>query len=128
MKTETSAVNVAKAHIEAWSNHDWDTSRNLLAEDVRVEVSTTQPIMAPVDTTGVDAYMQGLHTFAGPIVTGSAKILSAIGDGQTAMVLVSVKTDIPGQGQVDLHGARLYALDEAGRIAHEKVIFFVTRP
>src|SRR5262245_31763589 len=128
MKTETSAVSVAKAHIEAWSNHDWDTSRNLLAEDVRVEVSTTQPIMGPVDTPGVDAYMEGLHAFADSIVTGSARILSAIGDDQTAMVLVTVKTASPGQGQVDLHGARLYAIDEAGRIAHEKVIFFVTRP
>ena len=128
MKTETSAVSVAKAHIEAWSNHDWETSRNLLAEDVRVEVSTTQPIMGPVDTTGVDPYMQGLHAFADPVVKGSANILAAVGDGQAAMVLVTVKTGIPGQGEVNLHGARLYAIDEAGRIAHEKVIFFVSKP
>ena len=128
MKTETSALNVAKAHIDAWSNHDWATSEKLLADDVRVEVSTTQPIMRPVDTTGVDAYMQGLHAFADPIVKGSAKIVAAVGDGQAAMALVTVKTGIPGQGEVNLHGARLYAIDEAGRIAHEKVIFFVSKP
>lgn len=128
METETSAVSVAKAHIEAWSNHDWESSKRLLADDVRVEVSTTQPIMGPVDTTGVDAYMHGLHAFADTIVKGSAEILAAVGEGQTAMVLVTVKTDIPGQGQMDLHGSRLYAVDEAGKIRHEKVIFFVTKP
>jgi len=128
MKTETSALNVAKAHIDAWSNHDWATSEKLLADDVRVEVSTTQPIMGPVDTTGVDEYMRGQHAFADPVVKGSAKIQFAVGDDQTAMVLVTVRTELPGQGQLDLHGARLYAIDQAGKIKHEKVIFFVTKP
>jgi len=127
MNTSTSAVSVAEAHVKAWSEHDWDASQKLLAEDVRVEVSTTQPIMSPVDTTGVEAYMHGLHAFADPVVKGSAEIHSAVGDDKTAVVLVSVKTEIPGQGPMDLHGARLYALDDSGRIKHEKVIFFVTR-
>jgi hypothetical protein len=61
-------VSVAKAHIEAWSNHDWETARESLADDVRIEVSTTQPITGPVNTTGVDAYMHGLHAFADPVV------------------------------------------------------------
>jgi SnoaL-like protein len=128
MNTDTSAISVAKAHIEAWSNHDWDKSQELLADDVRVEVSTTQPIMGPVDTIGVDDYMHGLHAFADPVVKGSAKILAAVGDAQTAMILVTVRSEIPGQGQLDVHGSRLYALDEAGKIKHEKVIFFVTPP
>jgi hypothetical protein len=127
MSIRTSAVNVAEEHIKAWSRHDWKTSECLLANDVRVEVSTTQPIMGPVDTTGVEAYMQGLHAFADPVVTGSAQIKGAVGDDRTAIVLVTVKTEIPGQGQMDLHGARLYALDDSGRIQHEKVIFFVTK-
>ena len=126
MKTETSAAGVARAHIEAWSNHDWDTSRLMLANGVRVEVSTTQPIMGPVDTTGVDEYMEGLHRFADLVVAGSARISAVVGDAQTALVLVTVRARFPGQGEVDLHGARLYALNAEGKINHEKVIFFVT--
>jgi hypothetical protein len=44
------------------------------------------------------------------------------------MVLVTAKADIPGLGLMDLHGSRLYALDEARKIRHEKVIFLVTKP
>ena len=128
MTTATSAVEIAKAHIEAWSNHDWENAQRLLADDVRVEVSTTQPIMGPVETTGTADYMAGLHRFADIVVTGSAKLAAAVGDANTAMALVTVRAELPGQGQVDLHGARLYALDGAGKIRHEKVIFFVTEP
>jgi hypothetical protein len=79
MKTETSAVNVAKAHVEAWSNHDWETSRNLLAEDVRVEVSTTQPIMGPSTQPASTPTCRACTPFADPLVKGSAKILAAVG-------------------------------------------------
>jgi SnoaL-like domain len=122
------AVSRAKAHIEAWSNHDWDAARKMLAPDVRVEVSTTQPIMGPVDTTGVEEYMTGLHAFADPVVEGSAHVQAAVGDDQTAMVLVTVKTKLQGRGQMDLHGARLYSFDNDGKLKHEQVIFFVTQP
>jgi SnoaL-like protein len=127
MSTST-AVNRAKAHIEAWSNHDWETSRKALADDVRVQVNTTQPIMGPVDTTGVEEYMTGLHAFADPVVAGSAHFDAAVGDDQTAMVMVTVKTDLHGKGKMDLHGARLYSFDGDGKIKHEQVIFFVTQP
>jgi hypothetical protein len=32
---ESSAVALACAHAEAWSNHDWDKARKMLAPDVR---------------------------------------------------------------------------------------------
>ena len=33
---ESSAVGIARAHVEAWSNHDFDTARNGLAPDVKL--------------------------------------------------------------------------------------------
>ena len=34
-KTESRAVALARAHLEAWTNHDLDTVRGNLAEDVQ---------------------------------------------------------------------------------------------
>src|SRR6516165_7203885 len=61
---ESSAVALARAHAGAWSNHDWNTARKMLAPDVRVTTMTTQPIMDPTDLTGIDDYMDGLIKFA----------------------------------------------------------------
>lgn len=36
------AVAQARAHIAAWSHHDWDKTRQLLAPDVHVLVTSTQ--------------------------------------------------------------------------------------
>ena len=38
---EPAAVTIARAHVEAWSNHDFDTARKGLAPDVHVTASTT---------------------------------------------------------------------------------------
>ena len=35
---ESPAVAIARAHVEAWSNHDFDTARSMLAPDVKVTV------------------------------------------------------------------------------------------
>jgi hypothetical protein len=48
VSTDSPAVAVARAHVAAWSNHDYDTARVGLAADVTVASTTTQPIMAPV--------------------------------------------------------------------------------
>ena len=56
---ESHAVAVARAHVEAWSNLDYETARRSLAEDVHVTVTTTQPMMPSTDTIGVDKYMDG---------------------------------------------------------------------
>ena len=63
---ESAAVALARAHAEAWSNHDWDTARKMLAPDVHVTATSTQPIMNPTDLTGIDDYMDGLIKFAQP--------------------------------------------------------------
>jgi hypothetical protein len=46
---ESPAVAIARAHVEAWGRHDFDTARTMLAPDVRVRVTTTAPY--PPDTT-----------------------------------------------------------------------------
>jgi hypothetical protein len=116
-------VKVARAHIEAWTNHDWDGARQTLNPDVKVQVTTTGPFPPPVNTVGVDDYMVGLQSFAGAVIPGTAKELAAIGDDVNALVLINVDADF-GMGRVTLPGARLYLLDEDGRIAHEQVVFF----
>jgi hypothetical protein len=129
MSTKTSsAVSKAKDLIEAWSTHNWDAVRKNLADDVRVQVNNAQGITPPVDTTGIDAYMQGIHAFADPIVPGSAIVTAAAGDDHTALVFVSVKSDIHGLGQMDLHGARLSSFDSDGKLKHEQVLYLVARP
>lgn len=68
IKAESPAVAMARAHVEAWSNHNWDKARKSLAADVHVTVTTTQPTMAATDTTGIDTYMDGLKKFAQAVV------------------------------------------------------------
>jgi SnoaL-like domain len=125
-KSDSPAVAVARAHVKAWGNHDWDEARKFLAEDVHVTVSTTQPIMAATDTTGADIYMEGLIKFAQNILPESVNVTDSIGDEHNAMLMVTVKTAIfPGKPPVTLPGARLYQIDEKGKINAEKVIFCV---
>jgi hypothetical protein len=46
------------AHIDAWSRHDWDKTRELLAPNVHATVTTTQPGFRDAELTGVDSYME----------------------------------------------------------------------
>ncbi len=122
---ESSAVAAAIAHVEAWSNHDFDAARAGLAGDVKVIAITTQPIMKPTDLTGVDDYMTGLIEFARAITPGSARILASIGDDRNALLTLTVEADF-GTGPMTLPGSRLYLFDDEGRIESEQVIFFAT--
>lgn len=123
---ESRAVAVARAHVESWSRHNFEAARKSLALDVHVTVTTTQPIMSATDTTGVEAYMDGLVKFATPIVPGSLRIIGSTGDDQNALLLVTMKTALgPGGTNVTLSGARLYLLNEEGKIRAEQVIFCI---
>jgi hypothetical protein len=121
---KSKAVSVVLAHIEAWSNHQWDKALKGLAPNVSIFVTTTQPIMADTSSVGVEPYMEGLKAFAGAIEPGSAKILANVGDDRNALVTVAVTANF-GQGKISLTGSRLYMLDENDKIISEKVIFFV---
>jgi hypothetical protein len=123
VRHDSPAVAVARAHVEAWSNHDFEAARVALAADVHVTATTTQPNMPTTDTTGADEYMQGLIAFAGAVIPGSARVLASIGDEQNALLMLTVEADF-GAGPVTLPAARLYLLDEEDMIKAEQVVFF----
>lgn len=125
VKQESPAVAVARAHAEAWSNHDWDTARQMLAPDVHVTVTTTQPIMDPTDLAGIDDYMVGLKKFAEAVQPGSARVIASIGDERNSLILLTVRAAFaPGGPKVTLPAARLAQLDQNNKIKAEQVIFF----
>ena len=124
-KNESKAVAIARAHVEAWSNHDFDTARDSLAADVHVTSTTTQPMPPPVDLTGVDDYMVGLTYFAQTVIPGSLNVIAATGDDRNALLMLTVEADF-GAGSAILPGARLYLLDEDNKIKTEQVIFYAS--
>ena len=122
---ESSAVALARAHAEAWSNHDWDTARKMLAPDVHVTTMTTQPIMDPTDLTGIDDYMDGLIKFAQAVEPGSAHVLASVGDERNSLILLTVRAAFgPSGPKVTLPAARLALFDENQKIKKEQVVFF----
>jgi hypothetical protein len=119
------AVAIARAHIDAWSNHDFDAARHILAADVHVTTTTTQPIMKDVDTVGVEDYMTGLKEFAQTVVPGSARVIASVGDDRNALLLVTVQAVFgPDAAKVTVKAARLYLLDDTDKIQSEQVIFY----
>jgi hypothetical protein len=122
---ESPAISIARAHVEAWSNHQFDKARKSLADDVKVDVTTTQPIMKDTNTVGAEAYMTGLKMFAQAVKPGSAKVIAATGDKHNALLFLTVRASFgPGAPEMTLPAARLYLVDDAGKITAEKVIFY----
>jgi SnoaL-like domain len=122
-KQDSPAVEVARAHAEAWSHHDWAAAREALAPDVHVTVTTTQPTPPTIDLSGIEDYMRGLIEFAGAVVPGSVRVLASVGDERNALLLLTVEADV-GAGKVTLPAARLYLLDEDDKIKVEQVVFY----
>ena len=125
-QNESPAVAIARAHVEAWSNHDFDAARSALAPDVRVTSTTTQPTPPATDLTGADDYMVGLTYFAQTVVPGSLRIIASTGDDRNALLMLTVEADF-GAGKATLPGARLYLLDENDKIKAEQVIFYAAQ-
>jgi hypothetical protein len=122
---ESPAVAVARAHVEAWGNHDFDAARGSLAADVKVDVTSTNGTMPETRSTGIDDYMTGLIEFGQAVVPGSHRVLASIGDDRNALLMVTVRGALgPGAPELTLSAARLYLLDEDAKIAAEQVIFF----
>ena len=63
-QTESPAVAVARAHVEAWTNHDFDTARSLLSDDVEVTATSPDPALPHTHLTGASNYMEGLIAYA----------------------------------------------------------------
>jgi hypothetical protein len=123
---EPTAVAVARAHVDAWGGHDYDAARASLASDVHVVVMSVDPDAPRVDTTGIEAYMEGLVQFGQAVLPGTSRVESAIGDDVRALVQVTSRVKFgPDAPEMTVHGARLYRLDPEQKIAEEQVIFFV---
>jgi hypothetical protein len=124
---DPTAVAVARAHVEAWGSHDYDSARASLAPDVHVVVTSVDPDAPSVDTTGIEEYMEGLVQFGRAVLPGTSRVNSAVGDDTRALLRVTSRVKFaPGAPEMTLHGARLYRLDENGKIVDEQVMFFVT--
>ena len=123
---ESPAVAIARAHVEAWSNHDFDAARSSLAADVKVTATTTLPIMPATDLSGADNYMVGLIQFAQAVVPGSLRVIASVGDEHNALLMLTVEADLP-VGRMTLPAARLYLLDETGKIKAEQVVFYAAQ-
>jgi hypothetical protein len=124
--SDSPALAIARAHIEAWSAKDYDKTGSMLAATVHVTATSTFAAMQPTDLTGPDAYMQGLVAFADPIVPGSVHELGAVGDEHNALVLLDlVMAGGPFGPGVHAPCARLYQTDSEGKIAIEQIVFYV---
>ena len=123
---EPTAVSVARAHVDAWGGHDYDSARASLASDVHVVVTSVDPQAPTVDTTGIEDYMQGLVQFGQGVLPGTTEVSSAVGDDTRALLRVSSRVKFgPDAPEMTLEGARLYRLGENEKIVEEQVIFFV---
>ena len=123
----STAIAVARAHVEAWANHDYDKARESLAPDVHVTATSVDPGMPVTDLTGVDDYMQGLVQFAQGVLPGTTIVSKSVGDETRALLQLTSRVKFgPDAPEMTLEGARLYLLDEDQKIKHEQVIFFVT--
>jgi len=124
--SESPAVAIARAHVEAWGRHDFDTARSMLAPDVRVRVTTTAPYPPDTDLTGAEAYMEGLRAYAGPVVPGSVRVLASTGDDRNALLLLSLTMAGGPFGEgTTAPCARLYLTDDNGKITAEQVVFYL---
>ena len=123
--SEPRAVRLARAHVAAWSTKDWDHARSMLASDVHVTATSTNPALPHTDLTGADEYMKGLVEFAEPIVPGSVRELAGFGDDRNALLMMDLRVAGGpfGAGAV-APCARLYLVEE-DKIKTELVIFYV---
>jgi len=121
------AVAIARDHIEAWSHHDWEKTRELLAPNVHAVVTTTQPNEGhTVELTGIDAYMEPKIKASQLIEPGSVHEISAIGDERNALILVTMRIGLgPGGTMVTLARALLYLLDENKKIKEERDEYYI---
>lgn len=120
--SESPAVDIARAHLEAWTNHDLDKARRNLAADVQ--------FFSPVHAlAGVADYMdspRGLTQFALQVVPGSLRVLAAMGDERNALIMYEHRTEGGPLGSKVFAAAQTWLLDENRRIKVERIISYST--
>ena len=122
----STAVDVARAHIDAWSHHDWERTRELLAPGVHAWVTSTQAGFGTAELAGIDAYMEPKVKAARLIEPGSVREICAMGDERNALVIVTFRIGLgPGGSVVTMARSCLYLLDEDEKIKEERDTFYV---
>jgi hypothetical protein len=119
--SDSRAVALARAHLEAWTNHDLDTVRGNLAEDV-------QFYSPAANLVGIDEYMdasKGLTQFARQVVPGSLRVIAATGDERNALIMYEVSTDGGPLGSKVFPSAQTWLLDESGKIKVERIVSYM---
>jgi SnoaL-like domain len=117
---ESPAVALARAHLEAWSNHDLETARGNLASDVEFFSPAAHLV-------GVDEYMdgpRGLVQFASHVVPGSLNVIAAMGDERNALIMYQVDTEGSPFGAKRFPSAQTWVLDEDGKIKVERIVSY----
>ena len=117
---DSRAVAIARAHLEAWTNHDLDRVRGNLAEDV-------QFFSPAANLTGIDEYMdapRGLTQFAKQVVPGSLRVIASMGDDQNALIMYQVSTEGGPIGSRLFPSAQTWLLDESGKIKVERIVSY----
>jgi hypothetical protein len=125
---DSPAVAIALAHIDAWSRHDWDKTREMLAPDVHAIIASTQAQFGASGSefTGVDNYMTRKIKGAQLIEPGSVEVLSTIGDLTGAVVTITFRIRLgSGATMVTMARACAYAIDDNQKIKEERDVFFV---
>ena len=118
---ESRAVALARAHLEAWTNHDFDTVRGNLAKDV-------QFFSPAANLVGIDEYMdapRGLTQFARQVVPGSLRIFATRGDERNALIMYEVSTEGGPIGSKIFPSAQTWLLDDNGKIKVERIVSYV---
>ena len=115
-KKDSRAVALARAHLEAWTNHDFDTVRGNLAQDV-------QFYSPAANLVGIDEYMdapRGLTQFAKQVVPSSLRIFAAMGDERNALIMYGVSTE-----SKVFPSAQTWLLDDDGMIKVERIVSYM---
>jgi hypothetical protein len=119
--SDSRAASIVRAHLEAWTNHDFDSARANLAEDV-------QFFSPAANLAGIDEYMdapRGLTQFAKQVVPGSLRVIAAMGDDRNALIMYQVSTEGGPIGSKLFPSAQTWLLDESGKIQVERIVSYV---
>jgi hypothetical protein len=125
--SQPKAVAIGLAHIDAWSHHDWQKTKGLLAPNIHAWVTNTQPDFArTVEFTGADEYMTRKTRSAQLVEPGSVQVIASFGDDHHALVLVTFRIGLgPGGAMLTMARACLYAIDADDKIVEERDEFLV---
>jgi len=124
LQQNSAAVAAARAHVEAGDRHDYDAVRAALADDVRLTMVAADPTFPKTELNGVEAYMQGLIQFKDAVLPGSTRVVEAAGDHTQALLTIESRVKLAADApELEARSARLYVLDDDGKITTEHVVF-----